>query len=154
MLESTHIVELASALDQQWCWSVWILAVDHRFFERKIANIFLPVSLNICFGCSKEPSHWDSSFEYPQYMFWLRNKKIIFLLRTDLTNAWLMLTNIQHLLTAFFHKVVHCRYLYLYVLSKWIRSARTVMFDWSTLELLTPLTGSKYFHATSEGSAQ
>ena len=40
--------------------------------------IFLPISLNICFGCSKEPSHRDSSFEYPQHMFWSRNKKIIF----------------------------------------------------------------------------
>ena len=26
-------------------------------FERKIVNIFLPISFNICFGCSKEPSH-------------------------------------------------------------------------------------------------
>ena len=38
----------------------------------------MPISLNNCFGCSKEPSHWDGSFEYPQHMFWLRNKKIIF----------------------------------------------------------------------------
>ena len=30
------------------------------------------------FGCSKESSHRDGSFEYPQHMFWLRNKKIIF----------------------------------------------------------------------------
>ena len=29
----------------------------------------------MCFGCSKEPSHLDGSFEYPQHMFWLRNKK-------------------------------------------------------------------------------
>ena len=29
------------------------------------------------FGCSKEPSHRDSSSEYPQHMFWLRNKIII-----------------------------------------------------------------------------
>ena len=29
----------------------------------------------MCFGCSKEPSHWEGSFEYPQHMFWLRNKK-------------------------------------------------------------------------------
>ena len=34
------------------------------------------------FGCSKEPSYRDGSFEYPQYMFWLRNKKNNFLLRT------------------------------------------------------------------------
>ena len=24
------------------------------------------------FGCSKEPSYLDSSFEYPQHMFWFR----------------------------------------------------------------------------------
>ena len=30
--------------------------------------------LNVCFGCSKEPSHRDGSFEYPKYMFLMRNK--------------------------------------------------------------------------------
>ena len=28
-----------------------------KIFERKIATIFLLISLNMCFGCSKEPSH-------------------------------------------------------------------------------------------------
>ena len=42
---------------------------------RKSVIIFLPISFNMCCGCSKELSHWDSYFEYPQYMFWLRNKK-------------------------------------------------------------------------------
>ena len=28
----------------------------NKSLERKIVNIFLPVSLNICFGCSKEGS--------------------------------------------------------------------------------------------------
>ena len=46
-----------------------------RFFEHKIAIIFLFIGLNMCFGCSKEPSHWDGSFEYPYHKFWLRNKK-------------------------------------------------------------------------------
>ena len=32
----------------------------------------------MCFVCSKEPSHGGGSFEYPQHMFWLRNKKINF----------------------------------------------------------------------------
>ena len=32
----------------------------------------------MCFGCSKEPSHRDGSFEYPQHMFWLRNIKSYF----------------------------------------------------------------------------
>ena len=45
---------------------------------RKIAIIFLSINLNMYFWCSKEPSHRDSSFEYPQHMFWLRNKKIVF----------------------------------------------------------------------------
>ena len=36
----------------------------------------------MCLGCSKEPSHRDGSFEYPQHMFWLRNKKNNFQLRT------------------------------------------------------------------------
>ena len=46
-----------------------------KTFERKIIIISLPINLNICFGCSKEPSHWDGSFEYPQHLFWLRNNK-------------------------------------------------------------------------------
>ena len=28
-----------------------------KHFKRKIVNYFLPISLNICLGCSKEPSH-------------------------------------------------------------------------------------------------
>ena len=52
--------------------------LDKLIFERKIVNIFLPISFNIYFGCSKEPSHGDSYFEYPQHMFWLRNKKVVF----------------------------------------------------------------------------
>ena len=51
-------------------------------FQRTIENIFLAVNFNMCFGWSKEPSHWDGSFKYPQHMFWFRNKKINFWLRT------------------------------------------------------------------------
>ena len=29
----------------------------------------------MCFGCSKESSHRDGSFECPQRMFWLRNQE-------------------------------------------------------------------------------
>ena len=43
----------------------------------KIVSFFIPIHLNICYGCSKEPSHGDGSFEYPQHMLWLRNKKNI-----------------------------------------------------------------------------
>ena len=48
-------------------WSSQILNTEK--FQHKIVNIFLPISFNICFGCSKEPSHLDGSFEYPQHMF-------------------------------------------------------------------------------------
>ena len=29
----------------------------NKNFQRNNANIFLPISFNVCFGCSKEPSH-------------------------------------------------------------------------------------------------
>ena len=29
----------------------------NKKFQRKIVNIFLLINFNICFGCSKEPSH-------------------------------------------------------------------------------------------------
>ena len=53
----------------------------------KIAIIFLSISLNMCFGCSKKLSHRDGPFEYPQHMFWLRNKKNNFQLRTFIWGA-------------------------------------------------------------------
>ena len=45
-------------------------------FERIFVYNFLSLNINICCGCSKEPSHLDGSFMYTQHMFWLRNKKI------------------------------------------------------------------------------
>ena len=59
-----------------------VAGLDKKKIERKIVNIFLPISFNICFGCSKEPSHCDGSFDYPQNMLWLRNKKISFSIST------------------------------------------------------------------------
>ena len=56
--------------------------LDKQNSEHKSVNIFLPISLSICFGCSKEPSHSDSSFEYSKHMFWLREKIINFLVHT------------------------------------------------------------------------
>ena len=59
-----------------------IKGLDIQNFEAYNCKIFLPISYSICFGCSKELFHPDGSFEYPQHMFWLRNKKIIFLVHT------------------------------------------------------------------------
>ena len=46
-----------------------------KFYLRAILIIFLPINLNMYCGCSKEPSHLDGSSEYPQHMFWMRNKE-------------------------------------------------------------------------------
>ena len=70
---STHLKKNSKAFDMTIIGSV-------KLFEHKNVIIFLPISLSICFGCSKEPSRRDSSFEYPQLMFWLRNKKLILII--------------------------------------------------------------------------
>ena len=41
-----------------------------------IKSYFLIHQFKHVFGYSKIPSHCDGSFEYPQHMFWLRDKKI------------------------------------------------------------------------------
>ena len=58
------------------------IGLDNKTFECKLVNIFLPISFNICFGCSKEPFHLDGAFEYQQHIFWFRNKNNNFLVRT------------------------------------------------------------------------
>ena len=42
---------------------------DKEKYLRKFLIIFLPINLNMCFGCSKELSPRDSSFEYTTYVF-------------------------------------------------------------------------------------
>ena len=71
--------ELKTETNQTYLHPYFIMLPKELLF---ISNIFLPISLNMCFGCSKEPSHRDSSFEYPQHMFWLRLRKIFFQLHT------------------------------------------------------------------------
>ena len=46
-----------------------------NFFELKTVNIFFPINLNRFWECSNELSHQDGSFEYPQNILKLRNKK-------------------------------------------------------------------------------
>ena len=45
-------------------------------------DYFLIHQFEHVFWCTKEPSHRDGSYEYPQHMFWLRNKKNNFQLRS------------------------------------------------------------------------
>ena len=35
-----------------------------KFFQHEYVIIFLPIGFNICFGCLKESSHLEGSFEY------------------------------------------------------------------------------------------
>ena len=44
----------------------------------KKSNSDAKINLNICFGCSKEPSYKDCSVANPQHMFWLSLKKMNF----------------------------------------------------------------------------
>ena len=44
----------------------------------KLYFFFLPINAGMCFRCSKEPSHLDGSFEYPQHMFGGEMKKKVF----------------------------------------------------------------------------
>ena len=53
-----------------------------KFLSVKLYLFFLLINFTIFFVCSKEKSHLDSSFEYPQHMFWSRNKKNIFQLHS------------------------------------------------------------------------
>ena len=67
-------------------------------------------------GCSKEPSHLDSSFEYPQHMFWSRKKKNYFSLHTliwrpEEGRTILFLTYLTHKLLAV-KRIVSMRHTY------------------------------------------
>ena len=48
--------QLSSEVKDQYILTEHI-GLDKQNFQRKNVNIFLPISLNICFWCSKEPSH-------------------------------------------------------------------------------------------------
>ena len=49
-----------------------------QVFKRKIAIVFLIIGLNMCFGCSKEPSHQDGSLSTHNICFGREIRKIIF----------------------------------------------------------------------------
>ena len=50
--------------------------------------IFLFLNQKICCGYSKEPSHWDGSFEHPKQMLKLIDKKIFTILRWNFVPIW------------------------------------------------------------------
>ena len=62
--------------------------LDRQKFQIKIVNIFLPITLSICFGCSKEPSHWDVLLSTHNICFGWEIRKFILLLRTALCMQW------------------------------------------------------------------
>ena len=42
---------------QQVVIALYATGLDIKIFECQIVKILLPISFNICFECSKEPSH-------------------------------------------------------------------------------------------------
>ena len=50
--------------------------------HKKMISLFL--NQNICCGYSKEPSHWDGSFEHPKHMLKRMGKKIFTILRSKM----------------------------------------------------------------------
>ena len=93
------IILLHTLLLKPWENGSYILSQVNKIFESKIVNFFLPINFNICFGCSKDSSHWDRSFEYLQHMFWLRNKKISILILKSCT--------MKHYEPMFFHECIN-----------------------------------------------
>ena len=63
----------------------------------------------MCFGCSKEPSHRDASFEYQQHMLWLKNKKNNLQLRTLIWRPGFTMyfLFVQHELMCMFNFLLH-----------------------------------------------
>ena len=48
-------------------WVDTFICLEYKI-KRKIVNIFLSISLNICFGCSKEQSHRRGPLKYSQHV--------------------------------------------------------------------------------------
>ena len=79
--------------------AIFLLRTLNKNFHCKIVNIFLPIIYSICFGCSKEQSHREGSFEHPKHIFWMtyvldEKKKVVFLLRTLNKNFQRKIVNI------------------------------------------------------------
>ena len=65
---------------------LWLFTgLDKQVFKRKSVNIFLPINFNICFGCSKEPSQGDDSYEIHNICFGREIRKCCWFCYTLLT---------------------------------------------------------------------
>ena len=62
-------------------------SVDKNFQRRFVKNFF-PIILAYILGAQKNHLNETVLLSNPQHMFWLRNKKIIFLLRTLNFKSW------------------------------------------------------------------
>ena len=68
------------------CDEICLTGLQIRVRNEKLFFLFL--NQNIWCGYSKEPSHWDGSFEHPKHMFKLMDKKIIAILRWQILLNW------------------------------------------------------------------
>ena len=71
MIFLTNIKHVSSFGAQKNRLNETVLFCNHNIF------FFSPI-LNMCFGCSKGPSYWDGSFEYPQHFTHGKIKMLIY----------------------------------------------------------------------------
>ena len=76
-----------------------LIYLSHRSRQTKYYSVNVSISLSISFqircALSKETSHLDGSFEFPQYIFWLSNKILCWMFFSDynlLTVGWFLST--------------------------------------------------------------
>ena len=87
MLRDVKIVREVTTVVQRG-WLMWpvlagqvgFVSIHYTFWSIRGSSVpcqdlIMSQSLKTYFRCSKEPSHWEGSFQYPQHMFWLRNKE-------------------------------------------------------------------------------
>ena len=73
---------------RNWFYTTYTTFTGPKIWVRNEKLFFLFLKQNICCGYSKEPSHWDGSFEHPKHMYKLMDKKIIAILRWKILLNW------------------------------------------------------------------
>ena len=87
-------LNICSRHNKQTTLLIWIHHVSEqinsglqiRVCTRKL--FFLLLNQNICCGYSKEPSHWNGSFEHPKHMYELKGKEINVILSAQTILIW------------------------------------------------------------------
>ena len=55
--QGDRLIEAVLSSTQTICFVLLFIDQDKEILLRKLLIVFLPINLNMCFGCSKGPSH-------------------------------------------------------------------------------------------------